>query len=179
VFMGFMAAVAYLVFAHTASWERVAAGLAVSLVGLFIRGWAAGYLEKGKRLAQDGPYSFIRHPLYAGSFLLALGFVIAGTGSNKNIHGFLVWTVFLFLFFWVYPRRIREEEATLEAHFGEPWREFIRTRQRFLPRLTPVRRENSDQFLWPRYLKNREYNASVGWLVGLAVVLLKATLELG
>lgn len=178
VFLGFVAGFFFLFLSHAASWPRVAAGLALSLAGLLIRAWAAGYLEKGKRLAQDGPYSFIRHPLYAGSFLLALGFCVAGTGSSRTWHGAVLWAVFVVLFFGVYPRRIREEESTLEAHFGDPWREFIRLRKRFLPRLTPVRRENPDSFALARYIKNTEYNAAVGWLAGAAVILFKAFREL-
>jgi protein-S-isoprenylcysteine O-methyltransferase Ste14 len=179
VFFGFVAGFFFLVLSHAASWPRVASGLLLSFIGLAIRAWAAGYLEKGKRLAQDGPYSIIRHPLYAGSFLLALGFCIAGTGSYRTWHGAILWAVFVVLFFGVYPRRIREEESTLESHFGDSWREFVRVRQRFLPRLSPVRRDNPDSFTWARYIKNTEYNASIGWLAGAAVILIKAIKELG
>ncbi len=179
VFFGFVAGFLFLFLSHAASWPRVWAGLALSFIGLLVRAWAAGYLEKGKRLAQDGPYSFIRHPLYAGSFLLALGFCVAGTGSFRTWHGAVLWVVFVVLFFGVYPKRIREEEATLEAHFGDPWREFVRLRKRFLPRLSPVRRDNPDTFVLARYIKNTEYNAFIGWLAGVAVILFKAFQELG
>lgn len=177
VFMGFLAGALFAVFSHVASWPRLSVGLFIAFLGLVLRAWAAGYLEKGKRLAQDGPYAIFRHPLYSGSFLMALGFAVSGTGSF-SFPGFVIWLAFFTLFIVVYPRRIREEEATLEQHFGEPWRLFVRKNHRFLPRLIPTRRENPDAFQWPRYLKNREYNAFVGWLVGTGLLLAKAFTEL-
>jgi protein-S-isoprenylcysteine O-methyltransferase Ste14 len=177
VFLGFVAAAMYAVFAHVASPGRLAAGLGISLAGLLLRGWAAGHLEKGKRLAQDGPYAFMRHPLYTGSFLLALGFVVAGTGSPAWIHGLIIWSVFLFLFFGVYPRRIRQEEQSLEKYFGDAWREFTRRNHRFLPRLVPVRRPDPSSFEWARYRKNREYQALLGWLAGVLALYLKSLAE--
>ena len=171
--MGFVAAALYLFLSHVASWKSFVPGLLIALAGLLLRGWAAGYLDKGKRLAQDGPYGYIRHPLYAGSFLLALGFCVMGTDPDYPIHVFLLWGVFLALFCGVYPKRIREEESSLERYFGDAWRSFTARNRRFLPRLTPVRSEKPDVFLWSRYRKNREYNAFVGWLAGVSIVAAK------
>jgi len=174
--MGFLAGAVYVYFSHVASWQRMAAGLTVALLGLLLRAWAAGYLEKGKRLAQDGPYSYWRHPLYAGSFFMAAGFCLAGTGSGRTWHGFLLWLVFFALFFVVYPRRIREEEASLEKYFGDAWRAYVKRTMRFLPRLIPLKRENPDGFLLGRYRKNGEYNAALGYLAGAGLLLLKLKL---
>src|SRR5262245_25527256 len=44
------------------------------VVGLMIRSWAAGTLRKQKELATTGPYAWVRHPLYFGSFLMMVGF---------------------------------------------------------------------------------------------------------
>lgn len=167
-----MAGLVFLLGSHVASWPRAAAGILVALAGLWVRGWAAGYLEKGKRLAQDGPYAWVRHPLYAGSILMAFGFCLAGTGVRIGASAAL-WAMFFFLFGWIYPRRIKEEEKTLEGYFGDAWRSFTGRNRRFLPSLRPFRRENPDQFSWARYRKNREYNASLGWAAGVAVILVK------
>ena len=173
VFFGFLAGLLFAWMCHPAPLPRLAAGLAVALAGLLLRGWSAGYLEKGRRLAQDGPYALLRHPLYAGSFLLGLGFVIAGTHRYYEIHAFVVAVAFLALFFGVYPRRIVEEEATLEKTFGDGWRAFTARNSRFLPSLHPFRRDDPDVFSWPLYRKNREYQAALGWLAGAAVLILK------
>lgn len=170
VFLGFLAGGCFAVFSTVGSLGGLVGGLALALLGLLLRGWAAGYLEKGKKLAQDGPYAVFRHPLYQGSFLMALGLLIAGTTSQALARGALLGVAFVFLFAWVYPRRIVEEEATLEKIFGEAWRQFVSERHRFFPRWPPYRRDHPDVFLWSRYLKNREYQAALGY--GAALVLL-------
>lgn len=177
VFLGFMAGLLFVLLSHVGTWPRAAFGLALAFAGLLLRGRAAGYLEKGKRLAQDGPYAWVRHPLYAGSFLMALGFTVAGTTGAWPVHGWILWAVFLFLFLWIYPRRIAEEEATLEKYFGDAWRSFTAGNHRFLPRWRPVRRDNPDRFDWARYRRNREHNAAVGWVAGFLVLLIKGLLN--
>src|ERR1700727_2561277 len=57
--------------------RSVAVGLPVSLVGLLLRAWATGHLEKNIRLAESGPYAYVRNPLYLGTLLVAAGLVIA------------------------------------------------------------------------------------------------------
>lgn len=49
-------------------------GMALLVGGLLLRSWAAGVIEKQSVLAVTGPYALVRHPLYLGSFLIALGF---------------------------------------------------------------------------------------------------------
>jgi len=178
VFMGFLAGAMFLAVSHVGSAGRAAAGVLIALAGLLLRGWAAGILEKGKRLAQDGPYAWVRHPLYTGSFLMALGFCLAGTSPRRPIHGWILWGVFALLFLGIYPRRIKEEESSLEKYFGDAWRAFTARNRRFLPRLSPARRENPDRFQWARFRKNREYNAALGWAAGAGVVLVKGLMGL-
>ena len=52
----------------------------IALIGATIRLWAAGHIDKGKVLAQGGPYAFTRNPLYLGSFFMALGILLGGQG---------------------------------------------------------------------------------------------------
>lgn len=170
--MGFLAGVVFLLVSHVSSAPRAAFGVTVALVGLLLRGWAAGYLEKGKRLAQDGPYSWVRHPLYAGSFLMALGFCLAGTGVVPVASGVL-WGVFVLLFGFIYPSRIKTEEKALEGYFGDAWRTFTARNHRFLPSVRPFRRPDADVFQWARYRKNKEYNAAIGWAAGVVVLVVK------
>ena len=55
----------------------LACGVGIALLGLLLRGYAAGHLRKGKQLATSGPYAYTRNPLYFGSVLLAVGFSVA------------------------------------------------------------------------------------------------------
>lgn len=47
------------------------AAVAVVLLGVGIRSWAAGTIRKNSELATSGAYSLCRHPLYLGSFLMS------------------------------------------------------------------------------------------------------------
>src|SRR5208283_3220872 len=51
-------------------------GIWFILTGLFLRMWANGYAIKLEKLTVCGPYSFVRHPLYLGTLLLAFGFIV-------------------------------------------------------------------------------------------------------
>ena len=55
----------------------VAWSLALVLPGLWLRGYAAGYVKKNRELTVTGPYAHTRNPLYLGSMLIAAGFAVA------------------------------------------------------------------------------------------------------
>ncbi len=56
----------------------------MTVIGLGVRAWAAGYIGKIARIGEyrsrfritGGPYRFLRHPLYIGNLLLVCGTVI-------------------------------------------------------------------------------------------------------
>ena len=54
----------------------VCAALALMAIGLAIRSWSAGTLNKSRELTTHGPYSMTRNPLYIGSFLMMFAFCI-------------------------------------------------------------------------------------------------------
>jgi len=67
--LGFALGVAYLIFSQPTP-RLFGAGAAVALLGLGVRTWAAGYLDKNRNLTVSGPYACTRHPLYLGSLLM-------------------------------------------------------------------------------------------------------------
>src|SRR4051812_27613666 len=73
---GFVLAAAF-AFWCAPSPESLAWGVAVSIAGLVLRGWAAGHLAKNQTLATSGPYAHTRNPLYVGTLLVAAGLAIA------------------------------------------------------------------------------------------------------
>ena len=73
---GFLMVAAFL-WLSAPTWTSLALGLPVSVLGLALRAWAAGHLEKNRTLAESGPYAYVRNPLYIGTLAVAAGFVIA------------------------------------------------------------------------------------------------------
>jgi protein-S-isoprenylcysteine O-methyltransferase Ste14 len=57
----------------------VALGVPIALLGALVRFYASGFIVKNQELATDGPYRFVRHPLYTGNVLLVVGSAIAGS----------------------------------------------------------------------------------------------------
>jgi len=52
-------------------------GFGFIILGLILRGWAAGHLRKEKELTVSGPYRYTRNPLYLGSLIIGIGSVAA------------------------------------------------------------------------------------------------------
>jgi protein-S-isoprenylcysteine O-methyltransferase Ste14 len=134
----------------------------VALVGLVLRGYAAGHLRKHKQLATSGPYAFTRNPLYLGSVLFAAGFSVA---SHSWISAALL-AAYLAVF---YPMVIRREQAELETLYGAAFREYAARVPAFWPRLTPAT-SGGEEFSWAQYRKNREYEAAIGLAIAMLIL---------
>lgn len=166
----------YLVLASPTPAHLAAGGFLV-LVGSAIRSWAAGCIRKNENLATRGPYAHLRNPLYLGSFFLGTGIAVAG---GRWIFVLL----FLLFFFLVYRATMRGEEEILEEEFGEEYRRYRQRVPALIPRLTPYRQasgssessttaETSRGFSLRSYLRNREWEATLGVTAGFAFLVLK------
>jgi len=142
----------------------LALGLPLAAAGLALRAWAAGYIRKNDVLATSGPYRYTRNPLYLGSTLLGIGFVLAGADPWMSLGVAL-------LFILVYLPVIRREEAFLQHRFGAEFEAYARRVPRLLPRWGggPI----GGTFSVALYLRHREYNALLGYLGLTAVLLLR------
>ena len=159
---GFAVAIACLWLAQP-TWNSLLTGLPFMLGGLVLRAWAAGHLAKNQRLVTSGPYAWVRNPLYAGTALVAAGLAIA---SRRWLAAALL-SAFLVL---VYLPVVEQEEQHLRKLFPE-YEEYARSTPRFLPRRS--RLSGREHFSWELYWRNREYQAALGWLAGLLVLLAK------
>jgi protein-S-isoprenylcysteine O-methyltransferase Ste14 len=140
-------------------------GVPVSLAGLALRGWAAGHLAKNQSLAIGGPYAWLRNPLYAGTLLTAAGLVIA---ARRWELGLLFGAVFAF----VYLPVIQLEEQHLRKLFPE-YEDYASR----VPLLLPHGKAASaaaEPFRWSLYRRNEEFQAALGYLAGLTVLIWKA-----
>jgi len=142
----------------------LAVGGVLTVVGLVIRAWAAGFIRKEERLATGGPYAHTRNPLYLGSFFLGLGVVLAGSR-------WVFVALFLAFFAAVYGRVIRGEARLMEELFGDHYRRWAASVPLFLPRPTPYRDPEGDgggSFTVERWKGNKEYEALLGAVAGFA-----------
>jgi len=166
--LGFGLGIVYLVLSHPTR-RLLVAGTAIASIGVALRAVASGYLEKNVGLAISGPYGWTRNPLYLGSFVVGLGFALAG--------GSWIWGLaFLCFFVSIYWPVMRREEDTLRRQFGEAYEQYAKSAPFFFP--TGRRKAGpADRFCWSRYWKNREYRALLGFLVALIFLALKMTLR--
>jgi protein-S-isoprenylcysteine O-methyltransferase Ste14 len=106
----------------------------ILLGGALLRTWGSAYLSRqvvhdhavhGEVLHADGPYRYLRNPLYFGNVLLALtiGLIAPAAGYALLMVGMIVFCY----------RLIGREEAVLEAGQGQRFREYARS----VPRLWP------------------------------------------
>lgn len=147
--------------------KLLVAGACIAVVGLALRAWAAGCIDKGRALATGGPYAHTRNPLYLGSFIIGAGVALAG--------GHWVWiAVFALFFAAVYIPTMRREAVELSDRFGERYRAYAANVPAFSVSLVPYRATGRDSapagFAWSRYGRYREWEASLG-VLGLFALL--------
>lgn len=164
--LSFAFAVAYAVLSQPSRALLIAGG-AVGLAGLALRGWAAGSVDKNESLATGGPFRYTRNPLYLGSFILGVGFMIAGASWALGI-------AFVALFILIYSPVMRREEEFLRQKFSAVYDEYARRVPSFLPAFRPGSRGD---FRWARYKKNREYEAALGYAAILIFLVIKLMLR--
>jgi protein-S-isoprenylcysteine O-methyltransferase Ste14 len=119
----------------------LAAGILLALAGAWLRTWGAAYLGSavvkdgamhGGAVVADGPYRYVRNPLYLGTWLhlFALGLLMPASGA-----------VFAVVVLGVEQLRlIGGEEAFLARTLGEPYRAYLAR----VPRLVPSPRARVD-----------------------------------
>ena len=164
---GYPVALAFLLLAKPRQ-TSLLAGAAVGICGLAIRAWAAGYLRKHEALATQGPYALTRNPLYLGSAILAAGVTIAG----NSIWAATLVATYILVF---YPAVMRREEAELRGHYGQEFGAYAARVPLFWPRIRNSQWQKGPHahFLVRLYSQNREYQAAIGFVLGLLVLWVK------
>ena len=173
----YAAAVAALWASHPSA-LTLALGLAPIAVGEGLRIWATGYLHKSESLTVAGPYAYLRHPLYAGTLLIAAGFAImAGTQLSIALLG-----IFLLAYFAYYmPYKNRIEGARLESLFGDAFRRYAIAVPRLVPRVhpyTPLGGDASGSIVWrsERFADNNETGTAVAVALGVLAMVARGSL---
>src|ERR1700761_795650 len=107
--LGFVTAALFLAFASSTG-ALLGWSLLLVLPGLWLRGYAAGYVKKNAELTRTGPYAYTRNPLYLGSMLIAFGFAVAAGRWSLGL-------LLVGLFLLIYVPTILSEEAFLRSEF--------------------------------------------------------------
>jgi|HubBroStandDraft_1064217.scaffolds.fasta_scaffold69293_1 protein-S-isoprenylcysteine O-methyltransferase Ste14 len=108
----------------------------LAAAGVVLRVWSTAWLGRGVvnnaemkagAVMADGPYRFVRNPLYLGTWFMmaAMSFIMPATGA---LFAMVLITLFLL-------RLILAEEAFLAARLGEPYQAYLRAVPRLFPRL--------------------------------------------
>ena len=159
---GFVLVAAFAWFSQP-SVEALIVGLPVSFCGLVLRAWSAGHLAKNARLAQTGPYAWMRNPLYVGTLLVAAGLVAGSRSVGLGV-------LFAAVFGLIYLPVIQLEEQHLRALFPE-YAGYAERVPALIPRLCRLPEAG---FRGELYVKNREYEALLGFAAGVALLVWKA-----
>ncbi len=121
------------------SWHRTAlflVGVILIFLGVALRWYAIWMLgayftrdvavSADQKVVQTGPYRYIRHPAYSGTFLTMLGVGLAMTN----------WASLMALLLCVFSGhlyRVHVEEKALIRAIGQPYIEYMRHTRRFIP----------------------------------------------
>ena len=114
-------------------------GTVLWLLGMGLAGWATRTLGRymtvsiqvteGHRLVQDGPYAWVRHPVYTGNALAAIGLVLL------YLNPLLLAFALLLVGLAAYRGRIEDEFLRSPQAFGERYDAYAAHTGRFLPKL--------------------------------------------
>ncbi len=113
-------------------------GALIIAAGAAVRTWATAYLKgevvhdmalHSDQVVSDGPYRYLRNPLYLGCILLAVGIGVLARMPN--------WIVLVAATTLFYLRLILREEDALTRSQSESYLAFRRAAPRLIPSLKP------------------------------------------
>ncbi|MBI3996363.1 MAG: isoprenylcysteine carboxylmethyltransferase family protein [Candidatus Omnitrophica bacterium] len=155
-------------------------GAIIVLIGELIRLWANGYVGHVKvnrteqqrgdakigRLITAGPYAFVRHPLYFGTFLIGVGLcVIVG----RWWFGLLALACFLVL----YRRKMAEEEQRILNEWPHEYAAYRRHVSQWLP-LRSRYADRTGQWSWQGIAASKEWKTVIWTAVVVIALYLRA-----
>jgi protein-S-isoprenylcysteine O-methyltransferase Ste14 len=91
------------------------------------------HLREEHTLVMEGPYKYVRHPMYAIQIPLILSWLPASANWLVGLPGLLGGLI-------LFALRIPHEEGVMLERFGEPYRNYMQRTGRFLPRLRVIKR---------------------------------------
>ncbi|MCA9396342.1 MAG: isoprenylcysteine carboxylmethyltransferase family protein [Candidatus Omnitrophica bacterium] len=154
----------------------LALGMIVVCLGELIRWWANGFVGHNKvnrtsaednqpkigRLITAGPYRYVRHPLYLGTFLIVAGICV--TASNIYFA-----TVVLAVYLMVYQHKINQEDELLSDECSSEHADYKNAVPQWIPFKVPYSNPNGF-WTWEGIKASKEWKTAI-WLGVLFIVL--------
>ena len=143
--------------------RSIRAGIGYIIAGLLLRLWSNGYAIKNDKLTTSGPYAFVRNPLYLGTFLIAIGFVIVLKEMN--------WAglAFIAALAYMYYQTIQDEQGMLTAKFGDAYRKYVSKVPAMVPCLLPYPEGEKWPFSLQRLINSKEHKP-LFWVIILLII---------
>jgi protein-S-isoprenylcysteine O-methyltransferase Ste14 len=141
----------------------------------FLRTWATSYLhvevvhdprQHTEALLADGPYRYVRNPLYFANLMMA-----AGMGLLASRLGWIVMFAGMSLF--VYRLILREEQGLLDTQ-GRAYADYMKKVPRLWPSLSPCVPSTGNRSRWGQAVAAETFF----WLVGASVLCFALTLSM-
>lgn len=112
-------------------WIRIPLGLIIIFIGgvFAMRGLKIVFNETREepRVIKEGVFKIVRHPIYLGSILIYLGFLV----FSMSIIGVAVWLIIILFYYFI---SIYEEKLLLQK-FGDDYKEYIKEVPMWIPKL--------------------------------------------
>ena len=153
----------------------IRAGIGYIIAGVLLRLWSNGYAIKNDKLTTSGPYAFVRNPLYLGTFLIAIGFVIV-LKSKPPLLEWSVGGIFLLALSFMYYRTINAEQDMLLAKFKDAYSDYCKKVPAMVPYLVPYNKGEKWPFNLQRLINSKEHKPGFWIFILLVVFYLKTRL---
>jgi protein-S-isoprenylcysteine O-methyltransferase Ste14 len=114
----------------TSNFWLLLTGILVTIGSILLLLFASRHLReaiKGNAIAKEGPFKYIRHPIYTGVILLTLGL-------GFIFHAWL-WYAVMIVFFPLWYFESREEEKEMVQRYGEEYHVYLKRTGMFIPKL--------------------------------------------
>lgn len=150
-------------------------GALLTVLAALLRTWATSFLRTevvhdgalhSEKLVADGPYRYVRNPLYLGTTLLTVGM-----GLMASRVGYAVMVVGIIIF---NLRLIGREEAELTATQGESYRNYLKAVPCLIPSLKPRLPAGGGRSQWKQAFQGEGFF----WGFSAAAVVFAVTLKL-
>lgn len=121
---------------YPARWWAVALGAVIFALALWVfrrshkelgRNWSITLeIRERHALVCDGPYAFVRHPMYTSFMLMGLGQAFLLSNWVAGLAGLIGFAVLFFL-------RVDKEERMMLENFGPQYRAYMERTKRIIP----------------------------------------------